>query len=266
MKSKVLIIMGAMLVTLLVSDGVAFASMPAGSGEPPAQEESSIRITVDGKDAKTAPRQSDVVDTGEKTEDVDCAIPDVTIEMSGDVKSVRLAVDNETCNTYVKEIVENPPFSEGNSSYFDVTSGYKWRVEAITRVVGLESIDTLSRTRAKVDFKMASFTGGGSVYEGSDTYKNCWANHTFLPFHYYEESCTRTDVDLNGPSSIFTDVEGEYSHLLVPSWGHITSAKAQARGYRNMPHVFHATCRGESLPPSSAELECELDSEYIGYE
>ena len=102
MKSKVLIIMGAMLVTLLVSTGVAFSSMTTGSVEPPAQEESSIRITVDGKDAKTAPRQGDVVDKGEKTEDVDCAIPDVTIAMAGDVKSVRLAVDNETCNTYVK--------------------------------------------------------------------------------------------------------------------------------------------------------------------
>ena len=126
-KSKVLIIMEAMLVTLLVSAGVAFASIPAGSGEPPAQEKSSIRITVDGKDAKTDPRQGDVVDKGEKTEDVDCAIPDVTIEMSGDVKSVRLTVDNETCNTYVKGIIEKPASSEGNSSYFGVTSGYKWK-------------------------------------------------------------------------------------------------------------------------------------------
>ena len=43
------------------------------------------------------------------------------------VKSVQLAVDNETCDTYAREIVENPPFSEGNSSYCDGTSGYKWK-------------------------------------------------------------------------------------------------------------------------------------------
>ena len=33
-----------------------------------------------------------------------------------------------------------------------------------------------------------------------------------------------------------------------------------------MPDVFHATCRGESLPPSPAMLECEFEWEYLGYE
>ena len=33
-----------------------------------------------------------------------------------------------------------------------------------------------------------------------------------------------------------------------------------------MPDVFHATCRGYSLPPSPAMLERELQWEYLGYE
>ena len=139
-------------------------------------------------------------------------------------------------------------------------------MEANTRVVGYNSIDTLTRTTGKVDFKMASFTGGGAVYDGSNRQEERWGNHTVTPFFYYVDTCTRSSSSLSGPSSIYNEAKGVYTHTIVPSWGHTTWAKAQARGYKKMPHVFHAACRGESLPPDPAELECELKWEYLGYE
>ena len=148
-----------------------------------------------------------------------------------------------------------------------MTDGHQWRVEALTKIVGLNSIDDLTKTRAKVKFKTASFTGGGPVYDGSDPRGNCWGNNfPSPPFYYYVEDCTITATSLNGPSSIYAKVEGEYSHALIPPWGHTTTAKATARGYYNMPYVFHATCSGTSLPSDPADLECELHWEYLEYQ
>ena len=133
-------------------------------------------------------------------------------------------------------------------------------------MVGYKSIDTLTRTTGKVDFKMADFDGGGAVYEGSNRQELCWGNHTILPFLYYVDRCSRSGSSLTDPSSIYNEAKGDYIHGAVESWEHTTWAKAQARGYKTMPDVFHATCRGDSLPPSPAKLECEMEWEYLCYE
>ena len=303
----------ASLVILLTAAWLVINGVPANAQDPPAREETSVKVTVDGAGPNRNVAKGDVVDNGEKTEGVDCTIPDLTIEMGGDVEKVLLAVDNDTCDTYVKDIVEaedfpddpNSQFSvtagyewrvgaitrvvgfnsidtltrttgevdfkmasfpDDPNSQFSVTAGYEWRVGAITRVVGFNSIDTLTRTTGEVDFKMASFTGGGSVYDGNNRQEDCWGNHTVVVFQYYEDTCSRSASSLGGPSSIYNQAKGVYTNRVISSWGHTTWAKAKARGYHEMPHVFHATCRGQSLPPSPAMLECELEHEYLGDE
>ena len=256
----------ASLVILLTAAWLVINGVPANAQDPPAREETSVKVTVDGAGPNRNVAKGDVVDNGEKTEGVDCTIPDLTIEMGGDVEKVLLAVDNDTCDTYVKDIVEAEDFPDDPNSQFSVTAGYEWRVGAITRVVGFNSIDTLTRTTGEVDFKMASFTGGGSVYDGNNRQEDCWGNHTVVVFQYYEDTCSRSASSLGGPSSIYNQAKGVYTNRVISSWGHTTWAKAKARGYHEMPHVFHATCRGQSLPPSPAMLECELEHEYLGDE
>ncbi len=259
--------MAASLVILLTAAWLVINGVPAGAKDPPAGDDSGVKVTVDGEETRGNVSKDDVVHDGDQTEGVDCSIPDVTIEMAGNIEKVVLDVDNATCDTYVKDIVEADDYPDGPSSRFSTTAGYEWRVGAITRVVGYQSIDTLSRTTGEVDFKMASFTGGGQVYDGNNRQQRCWGNHTVQPpFFYYVDSCSRSSSSLSGPSSIYNEAKGVYRHDVIPAWGHTTWAKAKARGYYQMPHVFHATCRRQSLPPSPAHLECELEWEYLGYE
>ena len=170
------------LAILLTASWFAINGVPAIAQAPPAGDDSGVTITVDEKDSKSNVAEDDVVDQGNKTEGVDCAIPDVTIELDGSFKSVQLAVNNDNCNTYVEEIVRAAPFPDEPSERFSAAAGYKWRVGALAKVKGLLDIDTLTRTTGEVDFKMASFTGGGSVYDGSNRQEDCWGNHKAPPW------------------------------------------------------------------------------------
>ena len=106
------------LAILLTASWLVVAGVPASAQAPPAEEESSVRITVDGNDTRTNVAEGDVVDQGNKTDGVDCAIPDVTIEMAGDVAKVVLAVNNDNCNTYVKSIDAAEPFPDEQATSF----------------------------------------------------------------------------------------------------------------------------------------------------
>lgn len=86
--------------------------MPANAQGSPAGDDSGVTVTVDGKESKNNVTEGDTVDNGAKTEDVDCAIPDVTIQMAGNIRSVLLAVNNDTCDTYVEKIVEAQPLPD----------------------------------------------------------------------------------------------------------------------------------------------------------
>ena len=94
---------------LLAMLGIAGAMLGiGGTDSPPVAESSSVRITVDGQPTKTEVVEGDVIQEGEKVEGEDCGIPDVTIEMAGDVRRVRVGVDAETCDLILEEVVLNP--------------------------------------------------------------------------------------------------------------------------------------------------------------
>ena len=253
------------LAMLLTASYLVINGVPANAQDPPAGEDDGVTVTVDGNDSRTNVAEGNVVDQGNKTDGVDCAIPDVTIEMDGAFESVTLAVNNDNCNTYIEEIVRAAPFPDEPSERFS-TASHKWRVGALAEVKGLLDLDTLTRTTGEVDFKMSNFAGGGAVYGGSNRQEDCWGNHKSFPWYYYVDTCTRSGSSLSGPSSIYNEAKGVFTHSEVSSWGHTTWGKAEARGYREMPHVFKATCRGDSLPPWPAKLRCELEHEYLGYE
>ena len=84
MKMKFWFMVGLMLLTMLALSGAVLA----GGGDRPPGESSSVRITVESQDP-----------AGE------CGIPDVRIEMSGDVSKVRVGIERGTCNLVVKELV-----------------------------------------------------------------------------------------------------------------------------------------------------------------
>ena len=213
---KFVTVAGALAI-LLTASWLVINGAPANAQNPPAGEDSGVTVTVDGNESRTNVAEGDVVDNGEKTEGIDCAITDVTIEMDGNFQSVLLAVNNDTCDTYVEEIVRADPFPDEPSNQFSTEAGYKWRVGAIAKVKGLGDIDTLTRTTGEVDFKMASFTGGGAVYDGSNRQEDCWGNHKAPPWFYYVDTCTRSGSSLAGPSSIYNEAKGVFTHKIVPA-------------------------------------------------
>ena len=106
------------------------------------------------------------------------------------------------------------------------------------------------------------------MFDGSNRRGSCWGNHFPMPpFFYYVDECVYAGSSLSGPTRIYSTVWGEYDHRVpLSTFGHSTIATAVARGYQVMPYVFLAECAGFSLLPYPADLECELDWEYLGYE
>ena len=135
------------------------------------------------------------------------------------------------------------------------------------KVVGINSIDDLTKTYARFNFKMANFTGGGPVYDGNDPGGECFAaNAPQPPFYYYTESCTRSVTELEGPYAMSVQVDGKYGNTEFPWFGHYVESRAEAFGYKFMPDVFDADCYEKDVPYSwGADFECELYWELVGY-
>ncbi len=239
-------------------------SMLAGTvqGQAPPTTANSVEITVEGEDPKTGLREGDVVHKGTVV-DGECSLPNVAMRLSGDVTSVRVGM-NEDCNMVVEEIeLNSTPMPEEAEDEAAGGLSHTWRVQALAKVVGLASIDDLTKSKSSVKFKTDHYSGGGRVFGGSGQRGTCWGNHfPSPPFYYYVDKCTLT-YSLSGPSQIWAKTKGDYYHTQVPSWGHTTTAKAIGKGYQYGAKMFDAQCTGSSLPPSPASLECELYWEYV---
>ena len=119
-------------------------------------------------------------------------------------------------------------------------------------MVGVNSIDDLTKTRASLDFTRTPDV----VFDGRNFATDCWGHHSIQPpFYWYMDECNVNAFDSDGPSSVFIQLKGEYHHSVVPVLlDHWTTAKAEGT-------VTHdkATCAVHDLP-SGSSLECELDS------
>ena len=84
-----------------------------------------------------------------------CDIPDVRIQFLADVKKVKVGVTEDTCNLVVKELMMNDkPFPTPNdhspptsaSGAATSQAGWEWYIESLAKVVGVGSIDDLTKT------------------------------------------------------------------------------------------------------------------------
>ena len=140
-------------------------------------------------------------------------------------------------------------------------------MESLAKVVGINSIDDLTKTKAWFTFKTANISGGGPLFEGGGEGGSCWGKHSPQPpYYYYVDTCTRYD-DVDSSTEMSVETEGEYYHTAVESFGHSVRSKAIAYGNVGMGDAFDNECSGDSLPlPSISDLECELYWELLGYQ
>lgn len=137
----------------------------------------------------------------------------------------------------------------------------------MAKVVGINSIDDLTKTYAWFNIKTPEIWGGGQIYDGSDPGGRCWAaNAPQPPFYYYVEDCTRTLTELDGSYYMAVQVDGEYGNSEFSWFGHSVESRVEAFTGENMPDVFDADCDEEDVPYSwGADFECELYWELVGY-
>ncbi len=188
-----------------------------------------------------------------------------------------MGAEEGTCNFKIKALEMNDtplPTDPANASGFSdralgesfhTTTGWKWRVQSPANVVGINSIDDLTKTKAWFTFKTANITGGGALFDGGGEGGNSWSKHSPQPPYFYCVDTSTLDRDVDSSTEMFTETDGEYYHTLFESFGHSVTSKALAYGNEDMPDVFDNECRGYSLPYLS-DLECELFWELLGYQ
>ena len=64
------------------------------------------------------------------------------------------------------ELNTNPFPSEADSAFL-TQAGYKWRASVLAKIVGVNSIDYLTKTHSILDFKTASKNNTNSLFDGS---------------------------------------------------------------------------------------------------
>ena len=188
----------------------------------------SVRITIDGKEVEGPLKEGDVIYRGGA--DKECVFPSISIKMRGDVSRVRVGAEDNTCDLKIKVLEMNetplPSEPENVSGYSDptlgdlapATAGWKWRIEHYGKVVGVNSIDDL--TKASFKFKTGNITGGGPLYDGNIGIGGSgWGEHDPQPpYYYYVDSCTLNAYNVSSTTYMYSEIEAEYiPRLLVPS-------------------------------------------------
>ena len=215
----------------------------------------------------------DVVAQGQINPDGSCIGSTFEIGMEGDVKSVSVGIQENTCSLVVKDIVLNSGVDErdapiaGEGGKLDLrstaqsSSEYTWRVHSTSEWRGAGN-EELTQTIASVTFKTASQYGGGAVYGGSQPSYSCYANHSAPIFWWEVDACRMVEYSLTGPDFIWAKSSGEFSHDYF-DWDHELTAKAEGRGWLPHPEIFRSTCRSIGTVPWPAHFECDLDWEVI---
>ena len=97
--------------------------------------------------------------------------------------------------------------------------GWKYRVQADGEFQGLHPVnETLTRARARVDFKVANMAGGGPVFDGSNPHYSCFARYHPLIFLWRLDRCTFSDYALDGPNFIYSETIGTFQHVSTDDW------------------------------------------------
>ena len=228
-------------------------------------EKTSAWVQIDGQAKQSNLRSGNVLGTVDVVDGECDSAPDFSMGLSSDVKSFRVGVDTdvadgaETCDIVVKNMVFNEDHTEGPGSMAGSiapsASYQEWWVEALAKVVGLNSIDDLTKTRTSFEFTRTPT----SVFGGHDGDTDCWGNHyPSPPFFYYVDDCYVNSFDFDGPTSVHIRLKGEYEWQIIPGTGGVFDHQTTAKAEGTVTHD-RAVCTVVDLPLGSS-LECELDS------
>ena len=125
----------------------------------------------------------------------------VTHPLSDDLQSFQVGAnprtenDAETCDIVVRNMAfkeDDPTGNTGSRARIPSVNYQDWWVEALAKVVGLNSIDDLTKTRTSLEFTRTPT----SVFGGSNPATNCWGNHIPPPpFFDYVDDCYVNSLD-----------------------------------------------------------------------
>ena len=269
---------------LLLIPYTVIASQTAQTQEDAERVPNSVRITIGGERVEPvggAFMVGDVVFRDSVAEGEECSNPSIGIGGKADVRKVKVGPRIGSCDYVIKTLEFGPAFpdhpGDGPDALLDVfdgfdpldmptpmtTAGYQWELNILAKIVGVLSIDDLTKTNAGFRFKTSSFTYSGSLFDGGNQDAWCWA-HYESPFWWYVVDDCDIASDLSSTSHMYVDTDGEYDHTVVPSFAHSVNAEATVDGNTSMPSAMGHSCT-EVSKPTGSDLECEFTWSYLGY-
>ena len=266
MKTTLMCLVAVAVITLLAPSVITFANGNAQAPPVAGEGANSVRITVGGETVANV-AEGDVVYEGEKVSDDGagkdgelplCDIPGVRMQFSGDVSRVRVGLAKGTCNLIVKDLVMNytlvptPDDNTPASTAINAQLGYEWHIESLGKVAGINSIDDLTKTYARFNFKTQYITGGGPLFDGSTAGGQCWGHYDWPLYRYIPTSCLYI-TDIAGPQDMHVEYAGEYEHEVYSTFDHEVTSWAIAKAYVNMGDVFAQDCSENGVAYSWAK-------------
>ena len=249
---------------LFLVPSTVFATGDSTAQAPPAQA-NSLQIFIDGVPASGPFGKGSVIP--QDRAGGACGNPTYHIKAGLDVQRVRIGPKADSCDIEVKVLEMNNttlPTDPGDGAPASAyEAGYTWRLDTLAKIVGVISIDDLTRTRSVLDVKTGSFTNSNDLFGGTVILQQCWAHYELNVWFYQVDRCVKTS-NTTSSTKMYAKTHGYYTHEKRASFAHDVVANAIVRGNKSLPSAFSYECYQNSKPGSS-DLECYFDWEYRGY-
>ena len=237
------VVLVAVVVLFMV---VTWASPTAIAQTPPeAQSLNSGAFFIGEDGVERSMSVGDVVIQTQRLADGTCGPHNFTVGGRGDAKSISVNFDQSRCAMVVAEIVRKSTATDlkapiqadeyGPGRATRSTPGAKWRVQAVSEWRGALN-EELTQSIASLEFKTASLTGGGSLFERHVASPDCWGNYNPPWFDWTEDSCTSLG-SASGPGFMSSKISGTFHHA-VHLWSH--ELRSTARAYGGNPYLPHS--------------------------
>lgn len=252
----VLLVLGLLIPTTV------FATGPGAQGTPPVNPSNNLYIEIGGQPVSGPLRQGRVIP--QQGVAGECGNPSFLVRGNAHIQRIRIGQQEDSCDIEIKVLeINSNPFSTGADSALLTQAGYKWRASILAKIVGVNSVDDLTKTHSILDFKTASRTNTNELFNGVVNKHSCWAKWQLPAWFYKVKKCVRTS-DTTSSTKMFVKTHGYYKHTVIPAFGHDVIANAIARWNKSMPNAVTYECTQNSKPIGS-DLECEFSVTYKGY-
>ena len=241
-----LLVLGFLIPTTVLATG------PGAEGAPPAFPSDSLYIEIGGQSVSGPFREGQVIPQDEI--DGECGNPSFLVRGTAHIQRIRIGQSEDSCDVEIKvlELNANPFPSEADSANL-AKAGYKRRASILAKLVGVNSVDDLTKTHSILDFKTASKTNTNELFDGLVNKHFCWAKY-LKPFWFYTIDRCLTSSNTTSSTKMFVKTHGYYDHP-NPFFAHDVIANAIARGNKSMPSAVTYECSQNSKPIFS-DLEC----------